>query len=203
MPRHITWRKTRDLFQSFPTPFVLTGSWFYPHSFLGNGLKRLVAGGVWSPFAVWWAVLLWAVFLWGYRGPGSWCPSGMASRWAPTPNCLFLVPQRFLHYRWPLCSAHSTHPSCHPLPFKIMCFILARSLLPLVLNVTCKKGIPEPALKLPGLFPPSTAFLSSISVWCAFASYPSWKWKKVNPITKKGVTLGCDPLYPERTLGLL
>lgn len=97
------------------------------------------------------------VFRGAEGGEGSWdlgvrCPSAAAQQGSPTPNCSLLAPQRLLHYGRPPHSADSTDPSCHPLPFKIMCFVLARSLLPLVLHLSAKKGLPEPVFKMPGFF---------------------------------------------------
>lgn len=61
-------------------------------------------------------------------------------------------------------------PQLSPSAFVKVCIylILTRSLLPLVLHVTYKKGIQEPVFKLPGLFFPLNAFLNSIWFWCVF-----------------------------------
>lgn len=127
-----------------------------------------------------------------------------ASEGTPTPLCLFPVAQRCLHYGWPLCSANSPHIVSFCL-FKIICLfiiILARNLLPLVLPVTPQREFQNLyAFTLPRPFSPLIVFLKSISFWCIFMSYSSWKWKEVLDITKKDVILGQYPTCPESTLG--
>lgn len=47
----------------------------------------------------------------------------------------------------------------------------------IIIGASCypAKGIPEPVFKSPWLYSPLTAFLSSISFWCTFVFYSSWK----------------------------
>lgn len=139
----------------------------------------------------------------GLLGLGVLVPISNGQQGSPTPDCSFLAPQRFPCCGRPPCRANSMDPSCHLLPFKIMCFILARSLLPLVLHLSAKKGLPEPVFEMPGFFSPLTTFLDSLSFWCTLVFYPSSKWKRVDSVTKKGVTLGWDTVCPERTVGFL
>lgn len=143
--------------------------------------------------------------MWASEGWGPWGFGILgASEGTPTPLCLFPVAQRCLHYGWPLCSANSPRIVSFWL-FKIICLfiiILARNLLPLVLPVTLQREFQSLyAFTLPRSFSPLIAFLKSVSFWCTFMSYSSWKWKGVLDITTKDVILGQDPTCPESTLG--
>lgn len=164
--------------------------------FLGNGLEEPFTRGIWSSRRMDCACGRWES---GVTGDlGFWCPSEIASR---------AFPQHIVYFQFLRGSfiMNDVHAVLVPLPLRSPCphqlspsaflklrtyLTSARSLLPLVLHVTCKKGIPEPIFKLPELFSPLTAFPNSISFWCALVSCPFWKWKRVYSITKKGVTVG-------------
>lgn len=162
MSRCVTWLKTRDFFvKGFWKPyFVLTGlnflilvSWFFcSHSFLGNGLKELFQRSlellcrVDGPCAC-------GLMEGGVIGDfGFWCPSEWLTEGLPHPIVYFqLLSGAFI--MGDLCAVLIPPQIVTFCLFKIMCLILARSLLPLVLPVTLQREFQSLcAFKLPRPF---------------------------------------------------